>query len=529
MLLSVVIVNYNVKELLAQTVSSVKKAEGFEDAEIIVVDNNSQDNSREYITAEFPGVQWVGLKTNVGFGRGCNIGASIANAPYLLMLNPDTIVSSKTLTKGVAFFTNHPRAGIMGPKVLNQDGTFQWQCRRSFPTPLNAVSYFTGLYKLFPKNKTLSSYNMTWADTDTEMTVDAVSGSCFFIRKSLYDEVGGFDERFFMYGEDLDICAEVARRGYEVWYNPDIEIIHFKGKSSSQKKIAMRIAFYKAMLIFSEKYKKSYGTFFPTGFIALGISLKGVLHIFSLFMRHFTLILADFVSINTIYAAIILLMSSIRGIANYYQTNPMEMGALHGLLSLSLLSPFVANWYFKRGKHSFRLSLLCATLGVLCYLSGLFLLRNIAFSRLVLVPAGFFAAFFLVAERHLLPRVSRFFSNYIARNSSTIIVGDEDLIASVVSLLERQLNHPVIRGVVLVENPSHKAEVFGYPVVGAFSDIPTVLKRYAPDRMVIVSRKNWYSRFIHYLSQGYFKNLSILWTPVSRKGSPLGKLQEFSP
>ncbi|MGM0444680.1 MAG: glycosyltransferase family 2 protein, partial [Fibrobacterota bacterium] len=247
--LSVVIVNYNVKHLLAQTISSLQKADGYSSAEVIVVDNASEDGSEELIRRQYPEVRWIGLKTNVGFGRGCNIGAAAAGSPLLLMLNPDTIVSRPTLQRGIEYMRSHPQTGIMGPRVLNQDGSFQWQCRRSFPTPLNALFYFTGLYRIFPKNKVIGAYNMTWADIHQEMAVDAVSGSCFFISADLYRDIGGFDERFFMYGEDLDICAEVTRRGYNVMYYPEIEIIHFKGKSSAQNKIASRVAFYRAMLL----------------------------------------------------------------------------------------------------------------------------------------------------------------------------------------------------------------------------------------------------------------------------------------
>ena len=142
--------------------------------------------------------------------------------------------------------------GIMGPKILNPDGTLQASCRRGFVTPLVAFYYFIGLSKLFPKSRRFGKYHMTFLDPEKTEEVDAVSGSFMFLKRSLYLELKGFDEQFFMYGEDLDLCWRAREHGFSVWYHPATQIIHRKGKSSAKSIFRSRMSFYEAMIIFSK-------------------------------------------------------------------------------------------------------------------------------------------------------------------------------------------------------------------------------------------------------------------------------------
>lgn len=526
MKLSVVIVNYKVKELLAQAIRSLREAEGYDETEVIVVDNDSNDGSHEYISTHFPEVLWIGLKTNAGFGKACNIGAERASAPVLLMLNPDTLVSSDTLVKGLQFLEEHPNAGIMSPKVLNQDGSFQWQCRRSFPTPTNAFFYLTGLYKMFPKSKTLGAYSMTWAPEDKEILVDAVSGSCFFIPTDLYNEIGGFDESFFMYGEDLDICAQVTERGREVWYSPVTEIIHFKGKSSTQKKVATRIAFYKAMIIFSNKYKKSYGTFFPSGLIAVGIWLQALLNMGAIAAKQFPFLFIDAAIVNISLAIAILFRFSAEGHSIPYGQGSFEVWGLHLLATFSFILPIGFTGGYKKSNYSIKRGAPAVLGATIFFMALLFLFRHIAFSRLALISGATASGLVILLWRFAIPVVSRFYANYLADNSKVIVLGSGLVLQRLLTHLEDK--GTVIRGVVVPDGEESSSELFGYPVVGTTDGLKEVIERFHPDMLVIASESDWYSRLIRLLSSGILKGITIKWLPLPMHSGAELTLEEFT-
>jgi len=196
-LISVVIVNYKVPECLLDALRSLREADLYEKIEIIVVDNASNDNSQQLVSTAFPDVNWVQLKYNVGFGKASNIGVKNAQGKYVLLLNPDTVVAKNTLSVTLKFMNEHPDAGLIGPKILNPDGTLQASCRRSFVTPSVAFYHFSGLSQLFPKSRRFGRYNLTYMDPDVAAQVDAVSGSFMFLSRKLFAEIGGFDEQFF--------------------------------------------------------------------------------------------------------------------------------------------------------------------------------------------------------------------------------------------------------------------------------------------------------------------------------------------
>lgn len=198
--LSVIIVNYNVKEFLQNLLHSIEKASANLSKEIIVVDNASDDGSVEVIREKFPYVNLIENKINVGFGKANNQGLAIAKGKYILFINPDCIVSEDTLDKMISFFGGHSDCALAGCKILNSDGTLQLACRRSFPGPWTSFTKVTGLSNLFPKSRIFARYNLTYLDENKTYEVDAVSGSFMMMRKTVYDNVGGFDEQFFMYG-----------------------------------------------------------------------------------------------------------------------------------------------------------------------------------------------------------------------------------------------------------------------------------------------------------------------------------------
>jgi O-antigen biosynthesis protein len=256
--LSVIIVNYNVKEFLLNLLHSIEKASSNISKEIIVIDNASDDGSVEVVREKFPSVKLIKNKINVGFGKANNQGLEIALGKYLLFINPDCIVSEDTFDKMISFFESHHDCGLTGCKILNSDGTLQLACRRSFPGPWTSFTKVTGLSNLFPKSKIFARYNLTYLDENKTYEVDAVSGSFMMMRKDVYEKTGGFDEKFFMYGEDLDLCYRVQKSGFKVYYVHDTQVIHYKGESTKRSNLDDTKLFYDAMHLFVKKHLSSF-------------------------------------------------------------------------------------------------------------------------------------------------------------------------------------------------------------------------------------------------------------------------------
>ena len=255
--LSIIIVNYNVKEFLQNLLHSIEKASLNISHEIIIVDNASDDGSVELISEKFPSVKLIANTENLGFGKANNLALEIASGKYLLLINPDTIVSEDTLDKMIRFFEDNSEAGLAGCKILNPDGSLQLACRRSFPGPWTSFCKVTGLSTLFPKSKLFARYNLTYLDEDKTYEVDAISGSFMMMRKETYDKVGGFDEEFFMYGEDLDLCYRIQQAGFKVFYSHTTQIIHYKGESTKRSRLDETKVFYDAMHLFVKKHFSS--------------------------------------------------------------------------------------------------------------------------------------------------------------------------------------------------------------------------------------------------------------------------------
>jgi GT2 family glycosyltransferase len=252
--LSVIIVNYNVKAFLEHSLLSIREALKGLEGEVLVVDNASDDGSVEMVRQKFPEVRLIVNQRNVGFAAANNIGIRESSGEYLLLLNPDTVVQEDTFHVMAEFFKMHGDAGMAGCKILNPDGTLQLACRRSFPTPWVAFTKVVGLSAMFPNSTLFGQYNLTYRNPDEVSEVDAVSGSFMFLRRSIVENIGGLDEQFFMYGEDLDFCYRVKKAGWKIFYVPATRIIHYKGESVRRSDIDEVGMFYKAMRIFVRKH-----------------------------------------------------------------------------------------------------------------------------------------------------------------------------------------------------------------------------------------------------------------------------------
>ncbi len=258
MKLSIIIVSYNVESFLMQCITSIKKSTISHEIDIIVVDNDSQDNSCEMVEDNFPEITLIKNQKNVGFSKAVNQGLSIFRTPFVCVLNPDALVEEDTFESILNWMKRFPKVGAVGPKVINVDGSLQKSCKRSLPTPFNAIPKLLGLDNLLPKNKWFGKYNLTYMDENLIHSVDAISGSFMLIRKEVIERVGYFDERFFMFGEDLDYSYRIKKAGFDVIYYPFVKVIHYKGESVKQSSRDMIRVFYEAMELFFEKYRNEF-------------------------------------------------------------------------------------------------------------------------------------------------------------------------------------------------------------------------------------------------------------------------------
>ncbi len=229
---SVCIVTYKARDLLRDCLNSLMQNTELI-YEVIVVDNGSRDQISDMLFHEFPSVSLIENPTNLGFTFPMNQALKQGKGRYLLQLNPDTLILPQAIDQMVAFMEANPEIGICGPKVLNRDRTMQKPCRRGEPTPMAVISYFLGLSARFPKSKTFGGYLLNYLDEDEISAVAGVSGSCMLIRHEVVENIGYLDERFFAYQEDADICRRTREAGWQVYYFPKAQIIHFGGQGGS--------------------------------------------------------------------------------------------------------------------------------------------------------------------------------------------------------------------------------------------------------------------------------------------------------
>ncbi|MBD3393066.1 MAG: glycosyltransferase [Chitinivibrionales bacterium] len=533
-LVSVVIVNYKVPDFAAQALQSLREADLYHRSEIIVVDNASLDNSREIITRDNPGIRWIGLKSNIGFGKACNVGVQNASGRYLLFLNPDTVVSKNALSACVDFMESHPDVGIAGPKILDPTGRLQPSCRRSFPTPFIAFCHFSGLSRLFAKSPVFGKYNLTYLDPERENEVDAVSGSFMFVRTSVFREAGGFDESFFMYGEDLDLCARVREKGYKVWYLPSTQIVHFKGQSSSKRALGSRFAFYNAMLMFSRKYWHTYGSFFPRWLVLIGIFLQAGVNIGASLLQSLTASFIDLLIVNTVLWVSIAIRFSSVPTTNPYQTGQIfAMIGMHALMSLSFLLTYAVQGVYSRGRYSPLHALASGLVASTVFVASIYFTKAMAFSRIAFALAAVVSSFALVAWREVLPRLQTRFKRLVFATGPVIVVGANDVARLLIRNTEEDKSARIV-GIVWPRTGDFPGEFEGYPVLGSIDKLKSILQAHRIELLLVATTSAWYSYFIEALGSLRLKHLTVKWVRrdlLARKAEHLPEvipLQDFT-
>ena len=265
MQLSVIILNYNVRYFLELCVISVQKALETIDAEIIVVDNNSSDGSCEMMKQRFPNITFIANKENLGFPKGNNIGVAQAKGKYICILNPDTVVAEDTFSEILAFAEKQQDLGIVGCKLIDGTGNFLPESKRGVPTPFVAFTKIFGLYKF--SNYFGNYYAQHLQESETGK-VSILVGAFMVMKRELYLEVGGFDEKCFMYSDDIDLSYMVLQKGKSNYYFPETTVIHYKGESTIKDETYMK-RFQEAMNFFYKKHFKV--SIFFAAFMKIGI------------------------------------------------------------------------------------------------------------------------------------------------------------------------------------------------------------------------------------------------------------------
>ena len=268
MQLSVIILNYNVRYFLEQCVLSVQKALETIDGEIIVIDNNSSDDSCAMMKQRFPNVKLISNTENFGFPKGNNIGVANANGDYICILNPDTVVAEDTFTKVLSFAKELNDLGIVGCKLIDGTGNFLPESKRGIPTPWVSFTKIFSLYKAFPKSKLFNQYYAQHVSENETGKVEILVGAFMVMKRALYNEIGGFDENCFMYSDDIDLSYRVLQKGKYNYYFHETSIIHYKGESTIKDETYMK-RFQEAMNFFYKKHFKV--SIFFAAFMKIGI------------------------------------------------------------------------------------------------------------------------------------------------------------------------------------------------------------------------------------------------------------------
>ncbi|MBM4178478.1 MAG: glycosyltransferase [Ignavibacteria bacterium] len=462
---SIIIVNYNVKDYLLQCLRSLYEIDTSIRKEIIVVDNNSSDGSVAFLRQQFQEVHWIELNENIGYGKANNLGLAQAQGRYTLFLNPDTIVGRDVLQTMTSFLDADADVGIAGCKVLNPDGSFQVACRRGLPTPWASFCKLFGLQSIFPNSRLFAQYNMTYLPIDATYPVDALIGAFMMGPTAQMQELGGFDPAFFMYGEDIDLCYRVQLAGRRVMYVHTTNIIHYKGESTKRSSMNEVRVFYDAMEIFAKKHFGGSQLFLA--FLRLGIVARSIMARLQRKKRELFVWLADMIAVN----GVLLFATSVRfqspfGFPEY--AYPIVPIALTIISTLSLIS--VGEYVEYRPTMRRSAVGLLVTFFMLSSLTYFF--KDFGFSRGVLLMTIGFSVVMFALTRGIAALTDRASA---ARTRRVLLVGINESTAKIIDELDRaERRGTEIVGVVATQ-PFSDQTFSGSPILGEASYLSRIL------------------------------------------------------
>lgn len=478
---SIVIVNYNVREFLQQCLESIDRSKFSGTYEVIVVDNNSHDNSVQHLESKFPHVRFIALEENLGFGKANNIGIKTSRGRYILLLNPDTLIQEDTIGTMLEYMENNPNVGISGCKVLNANGTFQVQCRRGFPSPWASFCKLFGLQSIFPRSPLFAQYNQTFRDEDETYLIDAVIGAFMFCRREPLKAISGFDEDFFMYGEDLDLCFRMKKAGFATAYVPDTTIIHFKGESTRRSSVNEVKWFYDAMEIFARKH---YGTsYLFLLFLRSGILLRSIVAYAIRYGRGSIVLVLDIVAV---LANLLIALKLRRG--DYFALPSYAFPTVLIVVPMVVLGSMLAIGEYFENKPTVRRSMSGLLISFFVLSSLTYYWNEYAFSRGVLLMT---IGFSLVSSA-LIRGLVALFDTLIGTHSDRrlLLVGTADVAEETAQELQRT-NALSARVVGYVEvGELHSTDTpSGVPLLGHRDYVVKIIDQYDVDEVVVVGEE----------------------------------------
>ncbi|MEP7237553.1 MAG: glycosyltransferase family 2 protein [Ferruginibacter sp.] len=471
MQLSVIIINYNVKYFLEQCLYSVQKACLGIDAEIIVADNNSTDNSRAFLEPAFPAVHFIWNTSNVGFAKANNDVLAIAKGDFILFLNPDTILPEDCIEKCLHFFELNKTAGAVGIQMIDGSGNFLKESKRAFPSPLTSLYKLTGLTRLFPRSKTFARYHVGHLSENVNHEVDVLAGAFMMIPKKILDETGNFDERFFMYGEDVDLSFRIQQAGYKNYYFSESTIIHFKGESTKRGSLNYVRLFYNAMNLFVKKHYSGSKAGIFIFFIQTAIAIRALFSAIGKILKIIGLPVLDAGIILTAFWLTKLFWNTyIRKEINY-SPNVLFIG-FPAFTAIFLIAAYYAGLYDKGYKQAQLIRSTCIAGLVLLSVYAL-LPESIRFSRGILV-SGIFLAFVLMNLMRRLFIKWRYLEtgNKNDLQRQTIVVAGERDFDIITAIFQKAGLHKRILG--RVDNYANEANAS----LGHIDQLPNLLVKY---------------------------------------------------
>lgn len=487
MKLSIIIVSYNVYPFLDNCLRSAKQALRGIPGEIIVVDNASIDRSPQLVQEHFPDVTVIANATNPGFSIANNQGIAISKGEFILLLNPDTILSEDTLTTCLSFMEKHPEAGAIGVKMIDGSGRYLPESKRGLPTLSASFMKMTGLYKLNPTSAKWNQYYMGHIGENETALIEVLTGAFMFMRKEALQKAGWLDEAFFMYGEDIDLSYRIRKNGYNIYYLPTTSIIHYKGESTKKSTVQYIRKFYEAMLIFTRKHPEFKG---QQGLIQTAIYFHGFLQFVRQSIRKMKPVLLD-----TMIIYLMFMLSAWFWSGTYYKRTdyfPVSFYTINIPLYILL---FIISFFFQGVYDSgtkFRNRWTGFFTGVILVLIVYALLPlELRYSRMVII-LGSALSFAAMAFWHYLKRDKR----YDEGGRKTLIIADKQEASRIKELINRSHERIDVLGVVSpsIQNDSNE-------FVGHIDQLADIVRIRGVEEIIFSSRDVSFSTFTRAMAQ----------------------------
>jgi O-antigen biosynthesis protein len=516
---SVIIVNYNVKDFLSQALQTLRKSLAYAaqkrpgmQSEIFVVDNASEDGSVEMVRNQFPDVHCIANTENVGFARANNMALTRARGACLLLINPDTLVQEDTVDVMLRAFDDDPKIGMAGCKILNPDGTLQLACRRGFPTPWVAFTKISGLSTLFPRSKMFGKYNVTYRDPDRSYEVDAISGSFMMMRREAYEQVGGLDETFFMYGEDLDWCYRTQKAGWEIMYIADTQIIHYKGESTRRSDIDEIRTFYKAMSVFVEKNISRSPV--VTAILNVTIWLRALLAWIGHSMYIIVPVAIDFLVMN-----LALLAGEYLWLGHVFHFPDYAYPAVNLVPPLVLISAIGFSGAYTQHRMSVSRTFVAVLITFVLISAITFFFKGYAFSRMVVLIAGTVSLLAIPGWRlfvRLFGRMRGISGLFKLSPRRTLIVGINPRTPEIIKRLRKRIEDSYqIVGIIDTSRQRIGDSINGIPVLGSIANVGKVTKEERISDVIFAPETLSYGEILSVISKSNDRSVNYKLIPTN--------------